>query len=192
VRGDELLALYEREGALLRGHFVLRSGMHADRYLQSALLLAKPDLAARAGKTLAEALRASGATTVLSPALGGVVIGHETAKALGVRFFFAERRGEEFLLRRGFRLEPGEPVAIVEDVVTTGGSVLAVLRLAAALGARPVAIAALVDRSEGKARFSVPFHPASRLPLAAYAPEECPLCRAGVPVEKPGSRGIHD
>ena len=190
MRGEELLALYEREGALLRGHFQLRSGRHAARYLQSALLLSRPPLAELAGKTLAALLAEFGARTVLAPATGGIVIGHETARALGVRSLFAERREDRFLLRRGFRLEPGEPVVVVEDVVTTGGSVRAVIEAAERTGARVAAVAALVDRSEGKARFPVPFRPAARLDLETYDPEACPLCGEGIPLEKPGSRGI--
>jgi orotate phosphoribosyltransferase len=191
MRGDELLALYREEGALLEGHFLLRSGMHSNRYLQSALLLSKPPLAARAGEALAALLSDTGASTVLSPALGGLIIGHEVARALGARFFFAERRGESFLLRRGFEILRGETIAVVEDVVTTGGSVLQVVRLAETCGARVAAVGALVDRSDGRVALGVPFRPVTRLPLEMFPPDACPLCLAGLPIEKPGSRGLH-
>ncbi|MBN1825602.1 MAG: orotate phosphoribosyltransferase [Candidatus Eisenbacteria bacterium] len=189
MRGEELLGLYEREGALLRGHFLLRSGKHAERYLQSALLLSRPPLAEKAGETLADLIREFGPRTILAPALGGIVIGHETARALGARAIFAERREDRFLLRRGFRLAPGEPVAVVEDVVTTGGSLRSVIDMAERLGAKVVAVAALVDRSEGRARIPVPFRPAATLELAVYDPASCPLCREGIPIDEPGSRG---
>lgn len=190
MTGAELLGLYEEAGALLRGHFQLRSGMHSDRYLQSALLLARPDLAARAGRGVADLLREDAPETILAPALGGVILGHEAARALGVRFLFAERKGDDFLLRRGFRLERGEYVAIVEDVVTTGGSVRQVIEMAGAFGARVLSAAALVDRSEGKARFPVPFHAVAQLRLDTYPPDRCPLCARGEPLRKPGSRGV--
>lgn len=190
MQGDELLRLYREEGALLDGHFLLRSGKHSNRYLQSALLLARPALAARAGEALAGLLAGYRPSVVLSPALGGVIIGHEVARALGARFFFAERKGEEFLLRRGFRIEAGERLVVVEDVVTTGGSALLTLRLAEREGAVAAAVGALVDRSRAGAAFPVPFHAVASLDLAVDPPESCPLCRAGVPLSKPGSRGI--
>jgi len=189
MRSDELIALYAREGALLEGHFVLRSGMHSGRYLQSALLLARPELAARAGSALADLLRPHRACTILSPALGGIIIGHETARALGIRFLFAEREGSDFRLRRGFRVERGERVVVVEDVVTTGGAALRVVRLAEEAGAEVSAVGALVDRSGGEACFPIPFHAIARLPIEALPPDQCPLCRAGVPIVKPGSGG---
>ncbi|MFH1681302.1 MAG: orotate phosphoribosyltransferase [Candidatus Eisenbacteria bacterium] len=191
MRDEELVGLYERAGALLHGHFVLRSGLHSGRYLQSALLLARPELAARAGDALADLVRESRPAAVLSPALGGVIIGHETARALGVRFLFAEREGGDFALRRGFRLESREPLAVVEDVVTTGGAVLRMIRLAEEAGAEVRAVGALVDRSRGKALFPVPFHPVARLSIETFPPERCPLCREGIPIEKPGSGRVH-
>jgi len=190
--GSELIDLYEKEGALLRGHFILRSGMHSDRYLQSAILLSRPHLAELAGRAVADLLREEEPETILSPALGGLIIGHETARALGVRFLFAERKENRFLLRRGFRLRPGECVSIVEDVVTTGRSAEQVRELAEEKGARVLSVGALVDRSDGKARFGVPFHAVAKLTLTTYAPERCPLCRQGLPLSKPGSRGIVD
>ncbi|MFH1279404.1 MAG: orotate phosphoribosyltransferase [Candidatus Eisenbacteria bacterium] len=189
MTGKELLGLYEEAGALLQGHFQLRSGMHSNRYLQSALMLARPDLAARAGAAVADLLRGDAPETILAPALGGMIIGHETARALGLRFLFAERKGDEFLLRRGFRLGPGEYVSIVEDVVTTGGSLRQVISMAVALGARVVSAAALVDRSEGRARFPVPFRSVATLSLDVYPPDRCPVCAKGEPLRKPGSRG---
>lgn len=189
MTGSELLALYEREGALLKGHFQLRSGMHSERYLQSALLLSHPDHAGTASEAVADLLREDRPEAIVSPALGGMIVGHEVARALGVRFLFAERKEERFLLRRGFRLEPGEVVAIVEDVVTTGGSVRLVMEMIERLGGRVVSVGALVDRSEGRVRFGVPFRPAASLTVETFSPEKCPLCRRGIPLRKPGSRG---
>ena len=191
MKGSELIELYEKEGALLSGHFILRSGMHSDRYLQSAILLSKPSRAALAGEALAALLRRYEPEAILSPALGGMIIGHETARALGVPFLFAEQKEDRFLFRRGFSLRPGECVSIVEDVVTTGGSVIRVMEAAEEQGARVLSIGALVDRSDGKARFAVPFHPVAKLTLSTYAPERCPLCRQGLPLRKPGSRGTY-
>lgn len=189
MRGNELLRLYKESGALLEGHFLLRSGMHADRYLQSALLLSDPLLASRAGEALAGLLRQDDPEIVLAPALGGVIIGHETARALGVRSLFAERREDRFLLRRGFRLTPGAVVSVVEDVVTTGGSVRKVIEMVEEMNARVVSVGALVDRSEGRVRFPVPFRSIASLSLAIHSPERCPLCRSGLPISRPGSRG---
>ena len=187
--GNELIRLYEDSGALLEGHFLLRSGMHTDRYLQSALLLSDPQLAARAGEALAALLREDDPEIVIAPALGGVIVGHETARALGVRSLFAERREDRFLLRRGFRLTPGAVVSVVEDVVTTGGSVRKVIDMVEGMNARVVSVGALIDRSDGKVRFPVPFHSIASLSLAVHSPERCPLCRSGLPISRPGSRG---
>jgi orotate phosphoribosyltransferase len=184
-----LIQMLEESGALRRGHFLLSSGLHSGAYVQCALLLEDPVRARRVGSDLAEKLRSFHPDSVLAPALGGVIIGHEVAAALGVPFRFTERKGEEMGLRRGFTLRQGERVVIVEDVVTTGRSTLETAALATARGARVVAVGAIIDRSAGRDPFDVPFRALLELDLPSFSPAECPACRAGVaPPEKPGSR----
>ena len=184
-----LMQMLEESGALRRGHFLLSSGLHSEAYVQCALLLEDPVRARRVGQELAELLRPSHPDSVLSPALGGVVIGHEVAAGLGVPFRFTERKGEEMGLRRGFTLRQGERVVVVEDVVTTGRSTLETAALATARGARVVAVGAIIDRTAGRDPFDVPFRALLQLDLPSYAPAECPACRDGsLPAEKPGSR----
>lgn len=185
----EVLALYERTGALLRGHFRLTSGLHSDLYLQSALVLQYPAHAEALGRALAEAWRTSGAATVLAPALGGILVAHEVARALGLRALFTEREQGVMTLRRGFTLSPGEPCLVVEDVITTGGSTREVVACVERHGARVVGVGALIDRSAGQARFAVPLVALARVTAATWPPEGCPLCRTGMPAVKPGSRG---
>ncbi len=183
---DEVLDRLRRAGALLEGHFRLSSGLHSDRYLQCALLLQYPAEAAALGQALARRVAGLAPVTVVSPALGGVILGHEVARALGVRAIFAERHDGALALRRGFTLAAGERVLVVEDVVTTGGSTRETMALVRAAGSEVVGVAALVDR--GAAQFDVPFHALLRLALPQYAPDRCPLCAQGVPLVKPGSR----
>ncbi|KAB2964597.1 MAG: orotate phosphoribosyltransferase [Thermoanaerobaculia bacterium] len=188
--GEDIESQLIASGALLRGHFQLSSGLHSPGYVQCALLLEQPARARRAGEAIAVGLRtlAPRIDSVLSPALGGVVIGHEVAAALGVPFRFAERQGERLALRRGFALAPGEKVVVVEDVVTTGKSTLETAALAAAAGAEVVGIGAIIDRSGGRHGFGVPFAALLALELPTWKPEECPLCRDGGTAVKPGSR----
>lgn len=193
-----LVRLLEESGALCRGHFLLSSGLHSPAYVQCALLLEDPVRSRRVGAELAEELRSFHPDSVLSPALGGIIIGHEVAAALGVPFRFAERKGEELGLRRGFSLRQGERVVIVEDVVTTGRSTLETAALATSRGARVVAIGAIIDRTGGGPRgpsdpgdhspFDVPWRALMTLDLPSYPPAECPECRAGSLPQKPGSR----
>jgi orotate phosphoribosyltransferase len=190
ARAEALERVLEDCGALLRGHFQLSSGLHSPGYVQCALLLADPVRADEAGRELAVALRGRGLEidSVLSPALGGVIIGHEVAAALGVPFRFVEREGAELRLRRGFTLAPGERVAVVEDVVTTGKSTLETARVAEAVGARVVGIASVIDRSSGRHGFGEPYESLLALDLPTWPPEACPLCRQGSTAVKPGSR----
>ncbi|MCD4734200.1 orotate phosphoribosyltransferase [bacterium] len=175
--------------ALLEGHFQLTSGRHSDGYAQCALYLAHPKLAEKAGQALAEKLRDKKIDTVVSPALGGLIIGHETARALGVRGIFTERKDGEMTLRRGFSLKKGERVVIVEDVVTTGKSTNEVARLLRELGAEVVSLACVVDRRGDSAEeLSVPLVSLIKLDIKSWLPEECPLCKAGSEAYKPGSR----
>lgn len=182
-----LRELLLESGALREGHFQLSSGLHSSGYVQCALLLESPARARRVGEWLAERLAAYRVDSVLSPALGGVIIGHETAAALEVPFRFVERREGELTLRRGFRLAAGERVVVVEDVVTTGKSTREAAEVARRLGAEVVAVGAIIDRGARDA-FSVPFEALLRLDLPTWEPGECHLCAAGSSAESPGSR----
>src|SRR5690242_4266970 len=184
----EVLDLFRQSGALLEGHFRLSSGLHSDRYLQSALVLQHPDLAERLGAAIATHARHLQPTAVLSPALGGIVIGQEVGRALDVRAIFAERQDGVLVLRRGFTLSRGDRVLVVEDVVTTGKSTRETIDVARAAGAQVVGAAAIIDRSGGEQNLDVPFHALATIALPTYQPESCPLCAAGQPVVKPGSR----
>jgi orotate phosphoribosyltransferase len=192
---DTVLDLFRRVGALLEGHFRLTSGLHSPGYLQCALVLQHPKEAESCGEAIAERVRGLGAQVVLSPALGGIVIGQEVARALGVRAIFAERQDGKLTLRRGFALAPGERVLVVEDVVTTGGSTRETIDVARAAGAAVVGAASIIDRSgastgSGQAAvdLGVPYHALATIALPTYQPEQCPMCAAGSPVMKPGSR----
>lgn len=183
-----VLDLFRRSGALLDGHFRLSSGLHSGGYLQSALVLQHPDLASQLGEALAERTRHLQPTAVISPALGGIVIGQEVARALGVRAIFAERQDGALTLRRGFTLSPQDRVLVVEDVITTGGSTRETIEVARACGADVLGAAAIVDRGGDPARLHVPMHTLVKLEVPAYPPESCPLCAKDIPVVKPGSR----
>ena len=185
---QEVLELFRKAGALLEGHFRLTSGLHSDRYLQSALVLQYPDLAAALGSALAQRTRHLQPTAVLSPALGGIVIGHEVARALGVRGLFAERQEGALTLRRGFALSSSDRVLVVEDVLTTGGSTRETAAVAQAAGAQVVGAAAIVDRGKDPARLNLPLQALVQLDVPTYDPASCPLCAAGQPIVKPGSR----
>lgn len=188
LSGDEILDLFRATGAFLEGHFQLSSGLHSSKYLQCALLLQHPPHAEALGRALAEIAPAR-ADLVVSPALGGLIIGHEVARALGVRHIFAERGPDrQMTLRRGFRIEAGERALIVEDVITTGGSSLEVAQLVRRLGGKVAAAVSIIDRSGGAADLGVPRASLATLTVEAWAPEQCPLCAQGLPVEKPGSR----
>jgi len=179
---------FETTGALLTGHFRLSSGLHSDRYLQCARLLMWPKRAEQAGRELGAKLAEFGARAVLSPALGGVVIGHETARALDVPAMFVERKDGAFALRRGFSLEAGEPVVVVEDVFTTGRSTREAAAAIEAAGGRVVAVGSIVDRGVPAGAFSSPARSLLSLSVPSWPEGECPLCRQGIPVEAPGSR----
>jgi orotate phosphoribosyltransferase len=184
----ETLELYERTGALLHGHFRLTSGLHSDVYLQSALVLQYPHLAAALGAALADAYRDAGATSVLAPAIGGIPVAHEVARALGVRALFTEREQGEMRLRRGFTIAPGERCLVVEDVVTTGGSTREVIQCVEANGGVVVGVGSLVDRSGGAAKFPARYVSLATVKAATWDPGECPLCASGSVAVKPGSR----
>jgi orotate phosphoribosyltransferase len=184
---DNILDTFIETGAYLKGHFRLTSGLHSSEYLQSALVLQHPPLAERFGQNLAQSMPKG--QVVVSPALGGLIIGHEVARAMDVRFLFTERDPSgKMTLRRGFFLTPGETAVVVEDVVTTGGSTREVIELLQAAGVRVVGVGSIIDRSGGRVDLGVPRVALATLDAVAWKPEECPLCQQGLPVEKPGSR----
>lgn len=182
-----VLTLFRTSGALLEGHFRLSSGLHSGGYLQCALVLQDPRHAEALGSALADRVRRQRPEVVLSPAMGGIVIGHEVGRGLGVRAIFAERQEGALTLRRGFAIRPGERVLVVEDVLTTGLSTRETISVALAAGAEVVGAAAIIDRSESPG-LDVPFEALVRYALPTYEPERCPMCAAGKPVVKPGSR----
>jgi len=188
VTHDELLSLFRRSGALLDGHFKLTSGLHSPRYLQCALVLSHPADAAALAEALVPLVAGLRPTVVLSPALGGIVIGHEMGRALGVRAIFAERQDGRLTLRRGFTLAPDDKVLVVEDVVTTGGSTRETMEVAREAGATVVGAASIVDRSGGHTDLGVPYQALLSMTVPSYDPAACPLCAEGRPVVKPGSR----
>src|SRR5262245_52829604 len=175
-----VLDLFRKSGALLEGHFRLTSGLHSSGYLQCALVLQHPTHAEALGRALASTIDVFAATAVLSPALGGLIIGHEVARALGVRAIFAERQDGTLTLRRGFSLDASDRVILIEDVVTTGGSTRETMAVARASGAAVAAAGAIVDRSGGTSTVDVPFHSLVTLSLPTYQPEACPLCAQGL------------
>jgi len=193
---DPILSIFEETGAYLHGHFRLTSGRHSPEYLQCALVLQHPCHAEHFGRLMAVELErlepGLKIDVVASPAMGGLIIGHEVARALGARFIFTERDAEgKMVLRRGFQIEPGETAVMVEDVVTTGGSSREVIGILRAAGARVVGAGSIIDRSGGAADLGVPRVALKTLEVVSYAPEDCPLCQAGSPVVKPGSRPVH-
>ena len=191
-QAESILELFRTTGAYLDGHFLLTSGLHSPAYLQCALVLQYPRHAADLGGRLAGEIRKltpEPVGLVVSPALGGLIIGHEVARALGARFIFTERdENKKMTLRRGFAVTPGEAALVVEDVVTTGGSTRDVVEVLRAAGAHPLAAGSIVDRSGGRADVGVPRAALVTLQVVTYDPAECPLCAQGVPVVKPGSR----
>ena len=186
---DKIEEMIKGCGALLEGHFELTSGLHSERYLQCALLLADPQRCAVLCKEMAENFKDGEIDVVIGPALGGIVVSYETARHLGCRSLFAERKDGEMKLRRGFTLAAGERVLVVEDVVTTGGSVQEVIDLIRAQGAEVVGVGVIVDRSAGEVPFGdLDFKPLIRFAIKTYEKDVCPLCQQGSKLTKPGSR----
>ncbi|OGV72359.1 MAG: orotate phosphoribosyltransferase [Lentisphaerae bacterium RIFOXYB12_FULL_65_16] len=185
----DIMARLLQTGALLEGHFLLRSGLHSDRYFQAALVLQQATVAAELCGELAARFRQAQVETVISPAIGGIVVGQEVARHLGVRAIFAEKDDQSnLLLRRGFQLRPGERVLVAEDVITKGGRVQQTIDLVRAAGAEVLGVAVLVDRSEAPPTFGVPVQSLVKLRLTTYAPDVCPFCKQGRPIDKPGSK----
>ena len=191
---DPVLALFEQTGAYLKGHFRLTSGLHSPEYLQCALVLRYPSHAETLGRSLAARLQslAGGKTIdmVVSPAMGGVIIGHEVGRALDVAAIFTERENGAMTFRRGFRVEPGANVVVVEDVVTTGGSTREVIDLLQKAGANVLAAGSIIDRSGGAVDVGVPRGALATMKVTSWPQEQCPLCAEGSPVVKPGSRAV--
>lgn len=189
ISPSEVLALCEQQGAYLRGHFRLTSGLHSPEYLQCALLLADPRIAGRLGDALAGVCPGGPIDFVVAPALGGLIIGHEVARALGSRFLFTERDGEgRMSLRRGFSVRPGARGIVIEDVITTGGSTTETISVMRAVGATITGAGSIIDRSGGAADIGVPRVALATLQVVSYPADTCPLCAAGQPLVKPGSR----
>lgn len=185
---EVLEGLLESSGALLTGHFLLSSGRHSPRYVQCALLLEAPARARRVGRWLAARLEPYGVDSILAPAMGGLLVGHETAAALDVPFRFTERQAGSMELRRGFRLRSGERIAIVEDVVTTGKSTMETGVVVRGLGADVLAVGSIIDRTGAESPFPFPFESLLSLDFPTWTAEECPLCAEGGTPVKPGSR----
>lgn len=188
MTADEVLQMFRQSGALLEGHFILRSGLHSRQYFQCALALQHMPVVERLGAALAEPLRPLTPATVIAPAMGGLVIGQEVARQLRCRFIFAEKEEGRLTLRRGFRIHPGERLAVVEDVVTQGGRVQETIDIVRNAGGQVVAVAVLVDRSNGTVDFGVPFFSLLRLQVETFPPDRLPPDLAAVPAVKPGSR----
>ena len=189
---QSVLETMRKTGALLSGHFELRSGLHSDQYFQCALLLQHPDVAGKLCKELVDKMRgalpaAGKIAGVIAPALGGIVVGHEVARALGVKSIFAEKKEGDLVLRRGFRIERGDRFVVAEDVVTRGGRVQQTIDIVKANGGIVVAVATIVNRSGGKAKFEVPMFSLLEMEPVTYEPGKCPLCAKGEPMDHPGS-----
>jgi len=185
---EDVLKLFEKNNALLKGHFKLSSGLHSGKYLQCALVLQHPEISGRMALALAGKFKGAGIDLVVGPALGGMIFAYEVARALGVRGIFTERSEGKMVLRRGFSITPGEKVLIAEDVVTTGLSTKEVMDVVKEHGGVVVAVASVIDRSGVKPDYGVRFESLAKIKVDTYKPEECPLCKTGSPAVKPGSR----
>lgn len=188
MTNNEALGLFRQTGALLEGHFILRSGRHSRQFFQCALALQQMPVVERFGAALAAKLRELGATTVISPAMGGLVIGQEVARQLGLRFIFAEKEEGKLVLRRGFRISPGERLLVVEDVVTAGGRVRETMDIVRSHNGVIAGVAMVVDRSGGGVDLGVPTVSLIRLDVETFAPDQLPSDLAAVPATKPGSK----
>jgi orotate phosphoribosyltransferase len=185
---NEVLQVFRDTGALLEGHFVLRSGLHSRQFFQCALALQQMPIVEKLGAALAVKVKPLGAVTVVAPAMGGLVIGQEVARQLGVRFIFVEKEEGRLVLRRGFKLAPGEKILVVEDVVTKGGRVQETLDIVRAHGGNVAGVAAIVDRSNGAVNFGVPFQSLIALKVEAFEADKLPPDLANIPAIKPGSK----
>ena len=185
---SEALQIFRDTGALLEGHFVLRSGLHSRQFFQCALALQQMPIVEKLGGALAARVRSLGAVTVIAPAMGGLVIGQEVARQLGLRFIFAEKEEGRLVLRRGFKIAPGERLLVVEDVVTKGGRVQETIDIVRAQQGRVTGVAIVVDRSNGTVDLGVPLFSLLRMNVETFAPEQLPPDLAAIPATKPGSK----
>ena len=185
---ETILDIFRETGVMLEGHFLLTSGRHSDRYMQCAKLFQNAAVSEKFAKELAD--KFSGVDMVVGPAVGGIILAYEVSRQMGVPNIFAERENGAMTLRRGFTVPKGARVLVVEDVVTTGGSVKEVIALLQGLGATVVGVGSIVDRSNGAVDFGVPFEAVLSMEVVSYPPEDCPLCKQGTPAVKPGSRGL--
>ncbi len=185
-----ILEIFKKTGALLEGHFLLTSGRHSNKYFQCAKVLQYPEYTEQICKIIAEFFKDYKIDTVISPAMGGIIVGQEVARQLNKRSIFAEREDKKLILRRGFTIEPGEKMLVCEDVVTTGGSVFEVIDIVKENGGEVVGVGYIVDRSNGKVNFGFPQKSTMKMDVISYSPEECPLCKENIPLVKPGSRKV--
>jgi orotate phosphoribosyltransferase len=185
---DDVLQIFRETGALLEGHFILRSGLHSRQFFQCALALQQMPIVEQLGAALAAKLKSLGAATVVAPAMGGLVIGQEVARQLRARFIFPEKEDGKLVLRRGFKIAPGEKILVVEDVVTKGGRVQETIDIVRAPGGNVLGAAAIVDRSNGAVKFGVPFASLLSLKVEAFEPDKLPQDLAKIPAVKPGSK----
>jgi len=187
---NEILDIFKKTGVMQEGHFKLTSGRHSDKYMQCAKLFIDPKISAMMSKELADKFKNDKIDLVIGPAIGGIILSYEVARQLEKPNIFAERENGVMTFRRGFNLEKDMNVLIVEDVVTTGGSVKEVVSLAQSLGANVVGVGCIVDRSNGNTDFGVKFEAVLSMEVISYEPDECPICKTGAPITKPGSRTI--
>ncbi len=190
MKKEEILEIFHKTNALLEGHFLLTSGRHSNQYFQCAKVLQYPEHTTNICKIIADNFKDLEIDTVISPAIGGIVVGQEVARQLNKRFIFAERENKNLTLRRGFEIKKDEKVLVCEDVVTTGGSVFEVIDIVKANGGKVVGVGMIVDRSNGKVNFGVPQISTLQMEVISYLPEECPMCKEGIPAVKPGSRKL--
>ncbi len=184
---NEIEQLLKDTGVIMDGHFLLTSGLHSSRFMQCSQLLQYPEQTEKICRRLAEPYRDQNIDVVIGPAMGGVILAYETARALGARALYAEPAEGKMVLKRGFKIKPGETVFVVEDAVTTGGSVRKVLDLLEAIGVTASGVAVMVDRSAGRVDFGLPTHSLLQVEIESFSPEDCPLCREAIPLQKPKS-----
>jgi orotate phosphoribosyltransferase len=187
---DRVMEIFKKTGVLMEGHFLLTSGRHSDKYLQCARVFQYPEFSEELARALAEGFKDDKIDLVIGPAIGGIVLSYEMGRCLGVKTIFAERENGEMTLRRGFEIPEGTRVLVVEDVITTGGSVREVIELVRAHGAQIAGVGAFVDRSSGRIDFGVKFMAVVTLEVESYEAANCPICSTGIPLVKPGSRNL--
>ncbi len=189
MTNDDVLTIFQQTGALLNGHFILTSGLHSTQYFQCAKVLQHPQYAEKLCSEIADHYQNRNVQSVIAPAIGGIIVAHEVARALGVRAIFAERENGRMALRRNFAIQKDETILVVEDVITTGGSVKEVIELVHSLGANPLGVGCIVDRSGGNAQFGLDFFSVMQLQIETFQPDDPAVKNLG-PAHKPGSRGL--